>query len=111
MFDFAAHNPVFLATFGESFSLVRNIDLLDASPATAPFQAINTAFDALEGVPPGDLSSYLRLWVNVADFTALPEKGDEVLTATTAYKISDIQRDDSGGMLMLCRFDRALDGE
>jgi hypothetical protein len=110
MFDFAAHNPVFLATFGEDFLLVRNIDLLDASPATAPFQAINTAFDALEGVPPGDLSSYLRLWVNVADFTALPEKGDEVLTATTAYKIANIDRDDSGGMLMTCRFDRALDG-
>lgn len=109
MFDFAAHNPVFLATFGEDFLLVRNIDLPDASPATAPFQAINTAFDALEGVPPGDLSSYLRLWVNVADFTTLPEKGDEVLTTTTAYKISDVRQDDSGGMLMTCRFDRALD--
>ena len=109
MFDFAAHNPVFLATYGEDFLLVRNIDLLDASPATAPFQAINTAFDELEGVPPGDLSSYLRLWVNVADFTVLPEKGDEVLTATTAYKIANIDRDDSGGMLMTCRFDRALD--
>lgn len=109
MFDFAAHNPVFLATYGEDFLLVRNIDLLDASPATAPFQAINTAFDELEGVPPGDLSSYLRLWVNVADFTTLPAKGDEVLTATTAYKIANIDRDDSGGMLMTCRFDRALD--
>lgn len=109
MFDFAAHNPVFLVAFGDEFSLVRNIDLLDASPATAPFRAINTAFDALEGVPPGDLSSYLRLWVNVADFTAPPERGDEVLTATTAYKITNIDRDDSGGMLMLCRFDRALD--
>ena len=109
MFYFAAHNPIFLATFGEDFLLVRNIDLLDASPATAPFQAINTAFDELEGVPPGDLSSYLRLWVNVADFTTLPAKGDEVLTATTAYKIANIDRDDSGGMLMTCRFDRALD--
>ena len=109
MFDFAAHNPVFLATYGEDFLLVRNIDLLDASPATEPFQAINTAFDELEGVPPGDLSSYLRLWVNVADFTTLPAKGDEVLTATTAYKIANIDRDDSGGMLMTCRFDRALD--
>jgi len=108
MFDFAAHNPVFLVAFGDVFSLVRNIDLLDASPATAPFRAINCAFDALEGVPPGDLSSYMRLWVSVADFATPPAKGDEVLTATTAYKISDIERDDSGGMYMLCRFDRAL---
>jgi ABC-type transporter Mla MlaB component len=46
----------------------------------------------------------------VADFATPPAKGDEVLTATTAYKISDIERDDSGGMYMLCRFDRALDG-
>ena len=108
--DFASHNSAFLDAFGESFALARLKDLEDSPPTTEAFDAIKMQLDQLGGVPPGDLSNYLKLWINAADFTDLPEKGDEVSTTTTVYKIVDIEQDADMGTLILCRYDREIDG-
>lgn len=106
--DFAAHNPVFLRAFGESYTLTRSEDLDDSPPATEAFTAVSCDLPEDESNPPGDGSNYLFLWISIADFSDLPDTGDEVSTATTVYKIVDKKVDGASGMYFKCRYDRAV---
>jgi hypothetical protein len=106
--DFAAHNPVFLGAFGESYTLTRSEDLEDTPPATEPIEAIPVELPEQESNAPGEGSNYLFLWINAADFTDLPDVEDEVATATTVYKIVDRKSDEAGGWYLKCRYDRAV---
>jgi hypothetical protein len=106
--DFAAHNPVFLRAFGDSYTLTRSEDLEDEPAATESMTAIPCELPEQESNAPGDGSNYLFLWINAADFSDLPDTGDEVTTSTTVYKIVDRKSDEAGGWYLKCRYDRAV---
>jgi len=101
--NFASFNPIFLGAFGESFTLTRSEDLLDEVPATESITAIKSQLAIEETNAPGDGSTYLVIWINCADFTVLPAKGDQISTATTKYLIAETWSDQTAGLYLKCR--------
>lgn len=104
--NFAAHNPVFLGAFGENYTLTRSENLRDVAPVTESITAIPCELPDMESNAPGEGSNHLFLWVDAADFTDLPEAGDEVATDATVYKIVDKKSDGAGCVYLKCRYDR-----
>ncbi len=80
-----------------------------ATPETT--QALTGIFSQgveLEDNPPGDGSTYARLFLQAAGLDPAPVLGDEIATASAAYIIVRIQEDSGGGISLLLRKDRDL---
>ena len=94
-------NSVCLSTFGQEFTLKRF-----ATGTTETITGILEAGVLPEENAPGDGSVYASLWVRAADLATAPQRGDEVSSSTTVYKVLDIERDVDGGLRMQLRMDR-----
>jgi hypothetical protein len=98
--DFSLVNQACLSSFGQAFTFV---------PSEGEPLAISGIIDTgvqPESYPPGDKSTYARLWIAASD--TLPAKGDEIDSDTTAYKVLDVQEDSAKGIWLLLRKDREL---
>jgi hypothetical protein len=99
--DFSQLNQSCLRAFGGLFSLTHSETLI-----TETFDGILTSGVQPEGYPPGNGSTYAKVWVDSSDFTVRPIKGDEVKNTTTVYKVVDLEEDAAGGLWLLLRYDR-----
>ncbi|MBN1567929.1 MAG: hypothetical protein JXA73_08770 [Acidobacteria bacterium] len=100
--DFSRINAADLRKFGGSYALTR----INSGTGSLAFTGIPDSGPEEEDVAPGDGSTYLYLWANASDFSPRPARGDEISTATTVYKIVDLQEDPAGGLLLKLRYDR-----
>jgi hypothetical protein len=99
--DFSLVNQACLSVFGQAFTFV---------PSEGEPLGMSGIIDIgvqPEGYPPGDGSTYARLWIAASD--TVPVKGDEIDSDNTAYKVLDVQRDSASGIWLLLRKDRDLE--
>jgi hypothetical protein len=97
-------NKSCLSSFGQQ--LVFTPQAPGAEPSTIT-GILETGVE-LEQTAPGDGSIYVRLWLNSSAIVPAPQKGDEISSATTVYKILRIEEDAGGGTWLLLRQDRAV---
>jgi hypothetical protein len=97
-----------LAVFGQSFTFTR-VTSLEAGDVPLAITGILDAGVQPEDAPPGDGSTYAKLWVQSSDIDPAPQRGDEVSSATTVHKIVNLQEDAGGGLWMLLRKDRDVE--
>jgi hypothetical protein len=103
-FDPGIVNKACLDAFGQAFTFT--------PAATGDPQAI-TAILVDSGIepeesPPADGSTYAQLWLESVSINPRPEKGDEIASGTTVYKIVRIEEDAGKGLRMLLRQDRTI---
>lgn len=105
----ASLNDACLATFGHdlTFSRVASLPDNEQSDETSVSGVLEPGAD-LEGLPPGDGSTYARFWIESSAISPAAQAGDEISTDSTVYKIVQIQEDAGGGVLFLLRMDRAV---
>lgn len=105
--DFSGLNDSCLSAFGQEFSFTRIASLAEAQPDDPlTFTGILETGVEVEGVAPGEGSTYARLWGAEAAVSLRLQKGDEIPTTTTIYKIVDIREDAGRGLWLLLRKDR-----
>ncbi len=108
--DLAAFiNDSCLSVFGREFTFTRVASLVDEESDDP--QAITGILESgvePEGVAPGDGSTYARFWIKSGDIDPAPQKGDEISSATTIYKIVRMEEDAGGGLWFLLRQDRPV---
>ena len=63
-----------------------------------------------EQLPPGDGSTYARLFVQASAFSIPPVIGDEIASQTTKYRIVRLEEDAGGGIHILLRQEMAIIG-
>jgi len=101
--DFSRINRACLDSFGQAF--------IFRPAATRVAQAITGILDSgvqPEEASPGDGSTYALLWLQATDIDPPPEKGDEIASDTTVYKVVRIEEDAGNGLRMLLRQDRMI---
>jgi hypothetical protein len=96
-------NKSCLGSFGREFTFT---PASSSEPIT--ITGILEAGAEQEETAPGDGSTYARLWINAADISPAPQRGDEISSATTVYKIVRMQEDAAGGLWILLRQDRPV---
>jgi hypothetical protein len=102
-------NESLLSVFGKEFTFTRVASLEDDEEAVPEtITGILEAGIEPEDIAPGDGSTYARLWLQSGDISPVPQKGDEVSSSTTVYKIVRMEEDAAGGLWMLLRQDRAV---
>jgi hypothetical protein len=101
-------NKSCLDTFGQTFIFTQAATEEEPNPTPQTITGILESGFEPEDRPPGDGSTYARLWMNAADLTTPAEKGDEVSSATFVYKIVRMEEDAGGGLWLMLRQDRAV---
>ncbi len=104
MGDFELINEACLDQWGQA---------LTHTPAATPesTQALTGIVDQgvePEDKPPGDGSTYAKLFLQAAGLDPAPVLGDEIATSSAAYIVVRIQEDAGGGISILLRKDRDL---
>lgn len=99
-------NGAALDTFGDDFAFTR-VNSLPAGEELTVTGILDAGFEP-EDRPPGDGSTYARLWLQTDDLSPVPERGDEIASATTVYKIVRLQEDAGNGLWLLLRQDRVV---
>jgi len=92
--DFSSLNRRCISTFGQTVTY---------QPAAGdPFEVAAIVERATDEQRRAD-GVYVRLFVNVADFSAAPGAGDEVAIETATYKVFQVLTDPSGGAWLSLR--------
>lgn len=99
-------NQACLNTFGRAFVFRR----IESSPPAESFSISGILESGIEteDMPPAEGSTYARLWMQSGDIDPAPQKGDEIASGTTVYKIVRMEEDAGGGLWLLLRQDRGV---
>ncbi len=102
-FDCSHLNRACLNTFGQALSFTPAVT---GEPQTVT--GILLSGVELEESFSGEGSINAGAFLAAADVSPVPEKGDEIATTTTVYKIVRIEQDAAGGLRLGLRQDRMI---
>ncbi len=95
-------NDACIAAFGQAFTFTPSLTGIEQT-ITGILESVE-----LEARPPGDGSTYMRLFFQPSALAAAPVEGDEVASATAVYKVIRIEQDEALGGFILLRKDRDI---